>query len=114
MRRQLKSVLGAVVVMNLVSLAAPGQAQAGGFGDVFNPSRWFGGNRGDGYYGHGGPYGYGGPGYYGGPYGYGGPGYGWPGHYGYGAPYGYPPSTTVIQVPAQGGESKAPPPKVPE
>lgn len=79
-------------------------AQAFGFGDMMNPSKWMGGkNRDrydDDYYdgpygggpGYGGPgYGYGGPGYgYGGPgYGYGGPGYGAPG-YGYGAPgYGY-------------------------
>ncbi len=77
-------------------------AQAFGFGDMMNPSKWMGGkNRDrydDDYYdgpygggpGYGGPgYGYGGPGYgYGGP-GYGGPGYGAPG-YGYGAPgYGY-------------------------
>ena len=72
-------------------------AQAFGFGDMMNPSKWMGGKNRDRYdddyydgpYG-GGP-GYGGPGYgYGGPgYGYGGPGYGAPG-YGYGAPgYGY-------------------------
>ena len=61
-------------------------AEAFGFGDMMNPSRWMGGknrdrDRYDDYYDDG-PRGYGGPGYgYGGPgYGYGGPGYG------YGAP----------------------------
>lgn len=94
------------------SLAYTPVAEAFGFGDMMNPSKWMGGkNRDrdrydDDYYGGpgwGGPgYGYGGPGWggpgygYGGPgYGYGGPGYGYggPGYGGYGAPgyggYGY-------------------------
>jgi len=68
-------------------------AEAFGFGDMFNPSRWMGGRNGDRYnddYYDDGPYG--GPGWGGPGYGYGGPGYGGPG-YGYGAPgvgYGAP------------------------
>jgi hypothetical protein len=59
-------------------------AQAVGFGDMFNPGRWFGGNDDDYYYDQGpyGPYGAG-------PYGYGVPGYGPYGAPGY-APYGAP------------------------
>jgi hypothetical protein len=72
-------------------------AQAFGFGDMMNPSKWMGGrNRDrydDDYYdgGYGGP-GFGGPGFGGPGYGYGGPGYGYggPGFGGYGVPgYGY-------------------------
>lgn len=68
------------------------------FGNIMNPSRWMGGDRGgwdNNYYdGYGPAYGPGpyGPGYGGPGYGYGAPGYGYgaPG-YGYGAPgYGYP------------------------
>jgi hypothetical protein len=63
------------------------------FGDMMNPSRWFGGDRDyhDDYY-YDGPRGPGyGPGYYGGPAGYAAPGYPPPGYaappaYGYGAP----------------------------
>lgn len=78
-------------------LAAP-TVQAVGFGDMFNPGRWFGGDDDDRYYDEGpyGPYGSYGPGPYGGPgygpydaYGpYGAPGYGAPGYSvpGYGTP----------------------------
>jgi hypothetical protein len=94
-------------------------AQAIGFGDMFNPGRWFGGD--DDYYDDGpwGPYGYGpygAPGY--GPYtpygGYGGygpygapaygapaPGYGAPG---YGAP-GYDPYGSASSGQGSGGQS---------
>jgi hypothetical protein len=65
----------------LIALAPA--AQAVGFGDMFSPGRWFGGNDDD-YYDEG-PYGPYGPG----PYGYGVPGYGPYGPPGY-APYGYP------------------------
>jgi hypothetical protein len=76
-----------------VTMAAAPSVYAAGFGDMFNPGRWFGGNNDDDYY-YDGPYGgaYG-PGLYGAPgYGpYGAPGYG----YGYGAvPYGYAPGLT--------------------
>jgi hypothetical protein len=87
-------------------------AQAFGFGDMMNPSRWMGGrNRDrydDDYYdgGYGGP-GFGGPGFGGPGYGYGGPGYGGYGApgYGYGAPgYGAPavaaPALAAPVVPA--------------
>ncbi|MGB5835352.1 MAG: hypothetical protein WBG92_25655 [Thiohalocapsa sp.] len=71
-----------------VTMAAAPTIQAAGFGDMFNPGRWFGGNDDDYYYD--GPYGQYGYGPYGVP-GYGpsgAPGYG----YGYGAmPYGYGP-----------------------
>jgi hypothetical protein len=107
------------------SLAYTPVAEAFGFGDMMNPSKWMGGkNRGgdrydDDYYdgGYGGPgggpgYGYGGPGYgYGGPgyggggpgYGYGGPGYGYGGPgYGYGAPAAAaPPAPAAAPAPAQ-------------
>ncbi|WP_455234640.1 hypothetical protein [Thiogranum longum] len=86
---------GGVLATMLLIVASP--VPAIDFGNVMNPSRWFGGNRDyyddDYYYGDGwGPgYGYGAPGYgYGAPgYGYGAPAYGAPA-YGYGAPaYGY-------------------------
>lgn len=97
-------------------MAAP-MAQAIGFGDMFNPGRWFGGNEDDYYYDEGpwGPYGpgpYGAPGYGGyGPYGgygaapYGAPGYGVPAP-GYAAPaYGAPgysaPAPAAPAAPAQ-------------
>jgi hypothetical protein len=75
-----------------VTMAAAPSVYAAGFGDMFNPGRWFGGNNDDDYY-YDGPYGAYGPGLYGAPgYGpYGAPGYG----YGYGAvPYGYAPGLT--------------------
>ena len=91
------------------------EAQAFNFGNMMNPSRWFGGNddnwryrRGYGPYGYGGygPYGYGGYG----PYGYGGygPYGGWGGYPGYGGG-GYP-STIVVNP---GGSSKSSP-RLPE
>ncbi|MFW5724337.1 MAG: hypothetical protein ACOCWF_07230 [Halochromatium sp.] len=94
-------------------IAAPA-VQATGFGDMFNPGRWFGGDDNDRYYDEGpwGPYGpgaYGVPGY--GPYGgygygpYGAPGYG---HQApaYGAPgYGAPPSQTAPAQPTPGAGS---------
>lgn len=70
------------------TMAAAPALHAAGFGDMFNPGRWFGGNNNgyDDYYD--GPYGGYGAGPYG-PPGYG--GYGAPG-YAYGAmPYGYAP-----------------------
>ena len=99
-------------------IAAPA-AQATGFGDMFNPGRWLGGNDNDHYYDEGpwggyGPGAYGAPGY--GPYGsygyapYGAPGYGAPG-YGvqapaYGAPgYGAPSPQTAPAQPTQGAGS---------
>lgn len=76
------------ITVGLVSalMLAPA-VQAIGFGDMFNPGRWFGGGDDDYYYDEG-PYGPPGPyGPYGGPYGA--PGYGAPyGAPGYGAPYG--------------------------
>jgi hypothetical protein len=116
MRRHLKAALGAVVVLNAASLAVLDYAQAGGMGDIMNPSKWFGGSKDRGDY-YGGPYGYGGgPGYYGGGPGYwGGPGY-YGAPYGYGGGYGYPYAPPqIIQVPAQSSEKQAPPPpKAPE
>lgn len=91
-------------------------AQAFGFGDMMNPSKWMGGRNRDRYdedY-YDGPYGgpgWGGPGYgFGGPgYGYGGPGYG----YGYGAPgyggYGYgAPAVAAPVAPAPAAPAAAP------
>jgi len=83
-------------------MAAAPTLHAVGFGDMFNPGRWFGGNNDDydnDYYG--GPYGPYGAGPYGPPgYGaYGVPGYGVPG-YGYGAmPYGYAPGVAPNVAP---------------
>jgi hypothetical protein len=75
------------VIAVAAGLLVAGQAQAFNFGNIMNPSRWFGGNRGydryDDYYGPG--YGGYGPGY--GGYG---PGYGGYGYPGYGGGYGYP------------------------
>ena len=80
-----------------VTMTAAPTLHAAGFGDMFNPGRWFGGNDYDDYYD--GPYGPYGP-YGAGPYGV--PGYGAyavPG-YGYGAvPYGYAPGTVPGTVP---------------
>jgi len=86
----------------------PAQTALGAnFGDMMNPSKWFGGNRDRDYYDrdyyrYGRGYGWGGPwGGYGYPY-YGGyPGWGAPG---YG--YGYPPGQQQQQQPA--------PPPIPE
>ncbi len=84
-------------------LAAP-TAQAVGFGDMFNPGRWFGGNDDGPYYGDPyGPYGPSGPGVYGAP------GFGAYGGYdpywtpGYGAP------SYDGQVPGYGAPGYAPP-----
>jgi hypothetical protein len=55
----------------VVTMAAAPSLYAAGFGDMFNPGRWFGGNNDDDYY-YDGPYGGYGPGPYGVPgYGYG-------------------------------------------
>ena len=86
-----KSVLLATSALALtVMMAAAPTVYAAGFGDMFNPGRWFGGNNDDDYY-YDGPYGAYGPGPYGAPgYGaYGAPGYGAYGAPGYGA-YGAP------------------------
>jgi len=75
-----------------VTMTTAPAVYAAGFGDMFNPGRWLGGNNDDDYYD--GPYGAYGPGPYGVPgYGpYGAPGYGPYGAPGYGAlPYGYAP-----------------------
>ncbi len=102
-------------------LAAP-TAQAVGFGDMFNPGRWFGGYDDDRYYDQG-PYGAYGPGPYGppgyggyGPYGapgYGAPGYGSPGYggqapgYGGGPDYGASaPSTSSSPAPSTSERAK--------
>ena len=96
----------------LVSVGSPG-AYAIGFGDMMNPSRWFGGGNRDRYnddyyYDDYGPGPWGGP--YGGPYGapYGAPGYApYGGVPGYGAPaYGVAPVTPV--APAAPGAQAAP------
>ncbi len=90
-----------LALTTVLVIAAP-TAQAAGFGDMFNPGRWFGGHNNDAYYDDGpwGPYGlgpYGAPGY--GPYG--GPGYGPYGAPGYGAP-GYGAPGYGAQAPAYG------------
>lgn len=91
-------------------------AEAFGFGDMMNPSRWMGGRNNDrydeDYYdgGYGGP-GWGGPGFGGPGYGYGGPGYGGYGApgYGYGAPgYGY--GAPAVAAPALAAPAAAPAP----
>jgi len=93
---------GAILILGATLAFGAGNTFAVNFGDMMNPSKWFGGGKNRDYddrrggpdYGYGGPgWGYGGPGWgYGGPgYGYGAPGYGYgaPG-WGYGAPgYGY-------------------------
>ncbi len=87
---QARTVIRTVGLVSALLLAPA--VQAVGFGDMFNPGRWFGGDNEDYYYDEG-PYGPYGP--YGAPYGgYGAPGYGAPyGAPGYGAPgYGYPPA----------------------
>lgn len=94
------------------TMAAAPTLQAAGFGDMFNPGRWFGGNKNndyddyyDGPYG-GGPYGPPGYGGYGVP-GYG--GYGVPG-YGYGAmPYGYAPGIAPGVAPGYAAPAAAAP-----
>ncbi|UCE75604.1 MAG: hypothetical protein JSU62_06740, partial [Gammaproteobacteria bacterium] len=81
-----------------VSLLVTDPASAMDFGNVMNPTKWFGGNRDrydDEYYDEGWGPGYGGyPPPYGGPGAYGAPGFGYPGYGGapgYGAPgYGAP------------------------
>ena len=123
--------LTAASLLSLGAVYAPPSA-ATGFGDMFSPGKWFGGNRGgdryydDDYYGgrYGGP-GWGGPGwggpYGGGPYGggpYGGwPGGGWggyPGGYygGYGAPaYQAPPAAAPAPAaPSTAGTPASKPP----
>jgi hypothetical protein len=85
-------------ILVAVSLLVADPAFAMDFGNVMNPTKWFGGNRDrydDDYYDEGPGYGgYPPPGGYGGPYGapgFGYPGYGAPGYGGYGAPgYGAP------------------------
>jgi hypothetical protein len=69
-----------IALAALLAISAPA-AQAVGFGDMFNPGRWFGGDE-DNYYNDG-PWGAYGPGPYGAP------GYAPYGGYGYG-PYGAP------------------------
>lgn len=100
-------------------LALAPTVHAIGFGDMFNPGRWFGGNDDDYYYEDGpwgGPYGGGPYGPYGAPYGgygapgygpYGGaPGYGYPPAPGYGAPaYAAPVAPAAPAAPATGSDS---------
>jgi hypothetical protein len=114
-----RKIIISAAALGLACMAAANVAQAFNFGNMMNPSRWFDNDR-DRYYdrgyygGYGGPYGWGG-----GPYGWGGGPYGWGGPYGgwggYGGPYGYGggyPSTIVVSP--SSGDSKAPPPKMPE
>jgi hypothetical protein len=103
---------GGLAAAVLLALGAVSTAQAVDFGDMMNPGKWFGGNKGrdagpygpdmppPGYGYDAPPYGYGG----GAPYGYGAPAYGAPGA-GYGAPaYGVPPAGAYgQQVPAAPG-----------
>lgn len=109
-----------IVLAALLAITAP-NTQAVGFGDMFNPGRWFGGDSDDdnyyndvpwGPYGAGpygaGPYGtgpYGAPGYapYGGGYGYG--PYGAPGYAVPGATYGAPGYGAPTADPATGSKS---------
>jgi len=105
------------VILGLAGMAAGNVAQAFNFGNMMNPSRWFGDNDRDryydrGYYGYG-PYGggWGGPyGWGGGPYGWGGGPWGGYGPYGYGGYGGGYPSTIVVSPSSEGSKS-APPPR---
>jgi hypothetical protein len=118
-RTKLFSVTAALTV-GLGSLVTGQMAQAFDFGNMMNPSRWFGGDR-DRYYddyryGYGGPYGR-----WGGPYGWGGGPYGWGGGpYGYGTgPWGgypgYGPGSTIVVTPQGGGSRDSQPaPRLPE
>lgn len=98
MKQQIAGLTGtALLIIGLLNSPA---AEAF-FGNMMNPSRWFGGDRDyhDDYYGdyYGGP-GYG-PGYYPPPMGYGAPGYAPPG---YAAPaYGYAPPAYSAPAPAK-------------
>ena len=79
MKHSLKVALGSLLIVNVGSLALVDSAIAGGMGDMFNPSKWFGGKKDEPSYGapaYGQP-GYGAPGY--GAPGYGAPAYGQPG-----------------------------------
>jgi hypothetical protein len=118
-----RKIIISVAALGLAGMAAANVAQAFNFGNMMNPSRWFDNDR-DRYYdrgyygGYGGPYGYGGGpyGYGGGPYGWGGGPYGgWGGYgpYGYGGGYGGGYPSTIVVSPSS-GDSKAPPPKMPE
>jgi hypothetical protein len=100
--RPLASALALVATM-----AASPALHAAGFGDMFNPGRWFGGNNNDYDDYYDGPYGpYGGGPY--GPPGYG--AYGVPG-YGYGAmPYGYAPGVVPGVAPGYAAPAVAAPP----
>jgi len=105
-----------ILVLIAFALVMPDMAQAFGFGNMMNPSRWFGGGHDrydDDYYGAP-PYGYGYPGGYAVP-GYAAPGYTVPGYapqgyaapaYGYGAPANTAPATPK-STPA--AASKTPP-----
>ncbi len=92
-----------------------GSAQAFNFGNMMNPSDWFGNNHDhdryyDRYYGGYGPYGWGGGPYgWGGPYGGGYGPYGGYGGYGWG---GYPPA--IVVNPSQSSGNSRPPPRPPE
>ncbi len=93
MMQQITRLTGSVLLV--IGVLSSPVAGAFDFGDMMNPSRWFGGDRDyrDDY--HDGPWGPGyGPGYYGAPPDYIAPGYGAPGYPppGYAAPaYGYAP-----------------------
>lgn len=94
MKQQIAGLTGTALLM--IGLLTSPAAEAF-FGNIMNPSRWFGGDRDyhDDYYG--GP-GYG-PGYYPPPMGYGAPGYAPPG---YAAPaYGYAPPAYSAPAPAK-------------
>lgn len=111
MQRKAIVSLGAALALGIAALA-PAPSVAAGFGDMMNPSKWFGGKgrdydydyyRGPGYGGWGGYPGYGYP-----APGWGGyPPYGWGGYPGYGYPgYGVP-----AQQPQGSAEPKPPPPQ---
>jgi hypothetical protein len=106
MRNKARSSTAAVAI---VGILFAGPAQAFNFGNMMNPSRWFGGRNNsdryyDDYYGDPGYYG-GGPGYYGGDPGY----YGAPGYYGgtpgYGVAPGYGADPAYGGTPGYGSES---------
>jgi hypothetical protein len=109
-----RKIIISVAALGLAGMAAANVAQAFNFGNMMNPSRWFGDNDRDRYYDRGYYGGYGGYG----PYGWGGPYGGWGGPWGgpwggYG-PYGYGggyPSTIVVNPSSD--ESKSAP-RMPE
>ena len=119
--RKIIITLAAAATLGVAVPAAVNVAQAFDMGNMMNPSRWFGDDDNDRYYGgrYGGygygPYGWGGGpyGWGGGPYGWGGAGpYGWGGPYGgYGGGYGGGQPSTIVVNPSSGDKAA---PKLPE